>query len=197
MSRTQAGTQAPMARTAPASAPTEVVNHKSMVPKPKWFNRDRKIFKDWWRAIKLYLRANKVTDTNEKIIAVLGRFWGGTAGAFAQQKLDKINGGDDTPSWNAFEAELQLVYSDKTKETNTEWHIETFTQEKKHIANFLIEFIALASKAQTDNQHAIFLLKKNVNREIIRAIIAYLPTQAPKSLEQWKVAITAVGQGYE
>jgi len=51
--------------------------------------------------------------------------------------------------------------------------------------------MALASKAQTDDQHAIFLLKKNVNREIIRAIMAYPPTQAPKSLEQWKVAITA------
>jgi len=57
--------------------------------------------------------------------------------------------------------------------------------------------MALASKAQTDNQHAIFLLKKNVNREIIRAIMAYLLAQAPKSLEQWKVAITAVGQEYE
>jgi len=56
--------------------------------------------------------------------------------------------------------------------------------------------MVLASKAQTDNQHVIFLLKKNVNREIIRAIIAYLPTQAPKSLEQWKVVITAVGQRY-
>ena len=62
--------------------------------------------------------------------------------------------------------------------------IETFIQEKKHIVDFLIKFIALASKVQTDNQHAIFLLKKNVNREIIRAITAYPPTQALKSLEQ-------------
>jgi len=45
----------------------------------------------------------------------------GTAGAFAQQKLDKIDGGDDTPSWDAFEVELQLVYSDKTKEADAEW----------------------------------------------------------------------------
>ena len=134
--------------------------------------------------MKLYLRVNKVTDTNKKIITVLGRFQGGTAGAFAQQKLDKIDGGDDTPSWNAFEVELQLVYSDKTKEADTEWHIETFIQEKKHIVDFLIKFMALVSKAQTNDQHVIFLLKKNVNREIIRAIMAYLPTQAPKSLEQ-------------
>jgi len=34
MSRTQAGTSAPMARIAPASAPIEVVNHKSMVSEP-------------------------------------------------------------------------------------------------------------------------------------------------------------------
>jgi len=50
--------------------------------------------------------------------------------------------------------------------------------------DFLIEFMALASKAQTDNQYAIILLKKNINREIIRAIMAYLLAQAPKSLEQ-------------
>jgi len=184
MSGTRVGTLAPMAKTVLATVPIEVVNHKSMVPEPGWFNRDKKMFEDWWRAMKLYLRANKVIDANEKIIAVLGRFQGGTAGAFAQQKLDKIDGGDNTPSWDAFEAELQLVYSDKTKEANAEWHIETFTQEKKHIADFFIKFIALASKAQTDDQHAIFLLKKNINRKIIRAIMVYPPTQAPKSLEQ-------------
>jgi len=44
--------------------------------------------------------------------------------------------------------------------------------------------MALASKAQTNNQHVIFLLKKNINRKIIRAIIVYSPTQVPKSLEQ-------------
>ena len=177
--------------------PAEVVNHKSMVPEPGWFNGDRKTFEDWWRAMKLYLRANKVTDADEKIITVLGRFRGETAGAFAQQKLDKIDREDNTLSWDAFEAELQLVYSNKMKEANAEWHIETFTQGKKHIADFLIKFMALASKAQTDDQHAIFLLKKNINREIIRAIMAYPPTQAPKSLEQWKMTITAVEQGYE
>jgi len=101
--------------------------------------------------MKLYLRANKVTDTNKKIIAVLGRFQEETAGAFAQQKLYKIDGGDDTPSWDVFKAELQLVYSDKTKEADAEWCIKTFTQGKKHIVDFLIKFMALASKAQTDN----------------------------------------------
>jgi len=77
--------------------------------------------------MKLYLRANKVIDANEKIIVVLGRFQGGTAEAFAQQKLNKIDREDNTPSCNAFEAELQLVYSNKTKEADAEWYIKIFT----------------------------------------------------------------------
>jgi len=33
-----------MVRMALAPVPTEVVNHKSMVLEPRWFNRDRKTF---------------------------------------------------------------------------------------------------------------------------------------------------------
>jgi len=43
MSGTCVGTPVPIARTAPVS---EVINHKSIVPEPKWFNRDRKTFED-------------------------------------------------------------------------------------------------------------------------------------------------------
>ena len=71
---THVGTLIPMARTVPVLVPAEVINHKSMVPEPEQFNGDRKIFEDWWRTMKLYLRANKVIDTNEKIIAILERF---------------------------------------------------------------------------------------------------------------------------
>ena len=34
-----------MVRMAPAPVPIEVVNHKSMVLEPGWFNRDKKTFK--------------------------------------------------------------------------------------------------------------------------------------------------------
>ena len=36
-----------------------------------------------------------------------------------------------------------------------------FKQGKKNTANFIIKFEALAMKADTDELHAIFLLKKN------------------------------------
>ena len=55
----------------------------------------------------------------------------------------------------------------------------------------------LAMKTETDNMHAIFLLKKNVRSNIIKMILGYLPITAPKSLKKWKIAITLVGQEYK
>jgi len=72
-----------------------------------------------------------------------------------------------------------------------------FKQEKKNTANFMIEFEVLAIKADIDKLYTIFLLKKNVQADIIKTILDYLPIIAPKTLKEWKVVITSVEQGYE
>jgi len=41
------------------------------------------------------------------------------------------------------------------KAANAEWKIETFKQEKKNTADFMIEFNALAMKANTDKLYVI------------------------------------------
>ena len=61
----------------------------------------------------------------------------------------------------------------------------------------MIEFNALAMKAETDDLHVIFLLKKNIWADIIKTIFGYPPMAAPDTLKEWKMAITIVGQGYE
>jgi len=61
----------------------------------------------------------------------------------------------------------------------------------------MIEFEALAMKAETDDLHVIFLLKKNIQADIIKTILGYPLIAAPDTLKEWKVAITAVRQGYE
>jgi len=45
---------------------------------------------------------------------------------------------------------------------DVEWRIESFKQGKKNIADSMIKFKALAMKADINELHAIFLLKKNV-----------------------------------
>jgi len=61
----------------------------------------------------------------------------------------------------------------------------------------MIKFKILAIKANTDELHAIFLLKKNMWADIIKTILEYLLIVAPETLKEWKVAITSVRQGYE
>ena len=61
----------------------------------------------------------------------------------------------------------------------------------------MIEFEVLAMKADTDSLHAIFLLKKNVQHDIIKTILGYPPIAMSDTLKEWRVAITSVGQGFE
>ena len=61
----------------------------------------------------------------------------------------------------------------------------------------MIEFKALAMKANTDELYAIFLLKKNVWYDIIKMILGYLPIAVPETLKKWKMVITLVEQRYE
>ena len=68
---------------------------------------------------------------------------------------------------------------------------------KKHIVDFMIEFETLVMKAEIDNLYTIFLLKKNIQIDIIKTILGYIPMAAPETLREWKVAITSVEQGYE
>ena len=54
------------------------------------------------------------------------------------------------------------MFSDKMKVADAEWKIESFKQGKKNTVDFMIEFNTLAMKADTDELHTIFLLKKNI-----------------------------------
>ena len=75
--------------------------------------------------------------------------------------------------------------------------MESFKQGKKNMVYFMIEFKALAMKVDMDELHAIFLLKKNIQQNIIKTILGYLHIVVLETLKEWKVAITLVGQGYE
>ena len=56
----------------------------------------------------------------------------------------------------------------------------------------MIEFEALTIKVNTDKLHTIFLLKKNVQVDIIKTILKYLPIVVPEILKEWKVVIISV-----
>jgi len=170
---------------------------KNMVPDPGWFDGDQTKFKDWWRGIRLFLKSNRVIETDDRITAILARLRGGVAGIYAQKKLNELDKELGTQDWEDFVKEIKTMFSDKSKAADAEWKIETFKQGKKNMADFMIEFKALAMKADMDELHVIFLLKKNARQDIIKTILGYPPIAMPETLKEWKVAITSVGQGYE
>ena len=62
-----------------------------MVPDPGWFDSDQLKFEDWWRGIRLFLKSNRVIETDDRITAILAHLRGGVAGIYAQQKLDELD----------------------------------------------------------------------------------------------------------
>ena len=132
-----------------------------MVPDPGWFDGDQTKFKDQWRGIQLFLKSNRVLETDNRITAILAHLREGVAGIYTQKKLDELDKELGTQYWDDFVKEIKTTFSNKSKAADAKWKIETFKQEKQNTADFIIEFEALAMKADTDELHAIFLLKKN------------------------------------
>ena len=118
-------------------------------------------------------------------------------GICIQRKLNELNEELRTQDWKDFIKEIKTTFSDEMKAADIEQKIKTFKQGKKNIADFMIEFKALAIKADTDELHVIFLLKKKVQHDIIKMILGYLSITVPEILKKQKVAITLVGQEYE
>ena len=103
---------------------------KNMVPDPGWFDGDQTKFKDWWRGIRLFLKGNRVIETNDRIIAILAHLRGGVAGIYAQKKLNELDEELGTQDWEDFVKEIKTMFSDKSKAADAKWKIVTFKQGK-------------------------------------------------------------------
>ena len=135
---------------------------KSLVPDLGWFDRDRIKFENQWREIRLFLKSNRVIETDNRIMTILTCLRGDIAEIYAQQKLNELDKELRTQDQEDFVKEIKTMFSDKTKVADTKQKIEIFKQGKQNTANFIIEFKALAMKADIDKLHVIFLLKRNV-----------------------------------
>ena len=115
---------------------------------------------------------------------ILAHLRGGVAGIYAQKKLDELDKDNDTQDWDDFVREIKNMFSNKSKAADVKWKIETFKQGKWNTADFIIEFEVLAMKAETDEMHAIFLLKKNAWQDIIKIILGYPLMAMPETLKE-------------
>ena len=55
---------------------------KSMVLDPEWFDGNQTKFEDWWREIRLFLKSNRVTATDNRITVIFAHLREGIAGIY-------------------------------------------------------------------------------------------------------------------
>ena len=75
---------------------------KSMVLDPEWFDEDKTKFKDWWRRIQLFLKSNRVIETDDRITAILAYLRGGVVNIYTQRKLNELDEETRTQNWKKF-----------------------------------------------------------------------------------------------
>ena len=77
-------------------------------------------FEDWWRGTRLFLKSNRITETNNRITAILAHLREGVVGIYAQKKLDEIDNKEEIQNWEDFIWEIKNMFSDKMKTADAE-----------------------------------------------------------------------------
>ena len=77
-------------------------------------------FEDWWREIRLFLKSNRVTGTDNRITLILAHLRGGVAGIYAQKKLNDLDNEDKSQNWEEFVQEIKNTFSNKMKAADAE-----------------------------------------------------------------------------
>ena len=93
---------APVQALATISENVQAEMPKNMVLDPGWFDSDQTKFEDWWRGIRLFLKSNRVMETEDRIIVILACLRGGVADIYIQRKLDELNEELETQDWDNF-----------------------------------------------------------------------------------------------
>jgi len=63
--------------------------------------------------MRLFLKSNRVIETNDRITAILAHLKGGVASIYAQRKLDELDEETETQDWEDFIKEIKTTFSDK------------------------------------------------------------------------------------
>ena len=63
----------------------------------------------------MFLKSNRVMETDDRITAILAHLRGGVADIYAQRKLNELDEETRTQDWEEFVWEIKTTFSDKMK----------------------------------------------------------------------------------
>ena len=92
---------------------------KGIVPDPRWFDRDRTKFEDQQRGIRLFLKSNRVTVTDDRITVILAYLRESIARIYTQKKFNELDKETDIQNLEEFGQEIKMTFSNKSKAADT------------------------------------------------------------------------------
>jgi hypothetical protein len=156
------------------------------VAKPEPFDRERKNYEGFRRAMTTYLSAGRYDD-KEKIIFMLSYMTKGFANDWAMAKHDKYED-EGYGSYREFLHTLDSTFKDQNEAQKARDKINVFCQGQLTADKFFVKFEALMLKAKMnehDNEsYLIGRLEQNVKWDLIDKISNSL--DQPTTYEEWK-----------
>ena len=70
--------------------------------------------------MRLFLKSNRVIETDDRITVILAHLKGGVADIYAQRKLNELDEETRTQDWEEFVQEIKTIFSNKIKTADAE-----------------------------------------------------------------------------
>ena len=147
---------------------------KSFIPKPPYFNGNKKEFLSWWRQLALHLGGYQQTPSNmQKIMIALSLMKGGLAERFANMFVDSHNLKEY--SFEEFKRNLSVMFQPADIRRKAEQELAGLRQKSNEaIEEFILRFHQCIIKAQYNTgAHGRFLiqiLRNAVKQELVEFV---------------------------
>jgi hypothetical protein len=179
--------------TTSTTASTEV---KIKTAHPSPFDGSYAQYRPWIREVKIKILADKLRDSQDKILCTLQYMKSGQALEFRDSFLDEALADPDLPNfgtWTDFLNRLDQRFHDPHFQSRAREKVEDFAQRNLGVEEYITRLEELFRRAElTDETEKIRLIKKNIKADTLRII--YNSDTLPNTYTAWKAKVIKIGK---
>src|SRR5271156_3980662 len=177
-----------LAESRPATPLAPPVTPRTRGPKiavPSEFNGDRANTETFLRQVLLYLLARpyEFADDDTRVMFAMSYMKDGTAGLWADRKVDQYQLGKPIPSWTEFIAQLRDTFGDPDRAGSAGLRMGNLSQGSKSADEYVQEFREVANLTLYNDEVHIDHFQQGLNHSLVEKI--YSLPHMPADLEAW------------
>jgi hypothetical protein len=143
-----------------------------MVADPGDFNGDRSDFERWRTTMWAWLRHHRRTiiEAEDRCLAVWSRMKGPHAGLWGQTRMATCMSSGEWPNEVELWQELETLFLSKSVRDDARSKVQTLFQGSRRVEEWLVEWAALAAKAQIKGLEGVYLLERLCNKALAQEL---------------------------